>query len=138
LSGVCRASFDCGETSSDQLLKTMLRRLGLLSFLVVAAVIAFATLAPVELRPRTGHVHFERIFAYLLLGGSLSLAFPRKPALVVGALIILACGLEYAQTFIPTRDGRIPDAVEKCVGAVIGAAMGLGVTRFCEKRRWLT
>jgi VanZ family protein len=130
--------FDCGETSSDQLLKTMLRRLGLLSFLLVAAVIAFATLAPVELRPRTGHVHFERIFAYLLLGGSLSLAFPRKPALVIGALIVLACGLEYAQTFIPTRDGRIPDAVEKCVGAVIGAAMGLGVTRFCEKRRWLT
>ena len=116
----------------------MLRKIGLLAFIVVAAVIAFATLAPVDLRPRTGHVHFERVVAYMMLGGSLSLAFPRKPALVIGALVILACGLEYAQTFVPTRDGRISDAVEKCVGAVIGAAIGLLVTRQCEKRGWLT
>jgi VanZ family protein len=116
----------------------MLRKLGLFGFLVVAAVIAFATLAPIELRPRTGHVHFERVVAYMMLGGSLSLAFPRKPVLVVSALIILACGLEYAQTFIPTRDGRIPDALEKCIGAVIGAAIGSRITRFCEQRDWLT
>ena len=108
-----------------------------MGFFLVAAIIAFATLAPVALRPRTGHVHFERVVAYMMLGGSLSLAFPRRPARVIAALVFLACGLEYAQTFIPTRDGRIPDALEKCAGAVIGAVMGIVVTRICERRRWL-
>ena len=50
------------------------RALAVAAFLTLLAVIAFSTLSPIGWRPQTGHVHAERIGAFLLLGASLALA----------------------------------------------------------------
>lgn len=92
-------------------------------FLVILGVIVFATLSPINLRPNTGHLHPERITAFALLGATLCFGHPRHRALCMFVACALACGLEYAQTFIPTRDGRLADAVEKAGGAVAGVAL---------------
>jgi VanZ family protein len=103
----------------------MLRKISFVAFVILLGIIAFATLSPIGLRPKTGHVHLERFLAYALLGGSLSLAFPERIRTALITLICIACGLEFLQTFVATRDGRFPDAMEKSAGAIAGAWLAL-------------
>jgi hypothetical protein len=112
----------------------MLRKIGLASAMVILAVIIYATLVPIGFRPKTGHVHLERIAAYLALGGALTVAFPHRVIWVALALILTACGLEYAQTFIPTRDGHLFDAMEKSFGALLGVVGGWLLTWAVERQ----
>ena len=101
----------------------MLRKIGLLSFVVTLGIIVFATEVPIDWRPKTGHVHFERISAYALLGVSSALAFPKRILLGLAVLLCIAFGLEYSQTFVASRHGRWPDAIEKSFGAIVGVAL---------------
>ena len=86
----------------------------------LAAVVVVMTLGPVDLRPQFGHPSLERFGAYLALGGAFSLAYPRQRAWVALALVCAALGLEVGQLLVPGRDGRVPDAVVKALGAVCG------------------
>ena len=112
----------------------MLRRLGLVSSALILAVIIYATIVPIGWRPQTGHVHFERVAAYFSLGGSLVLGLPKRPLLVALILVLIACGLEYLQTFIPTRDGRLFDAFEKSLGALAGVGIGYALTLWAHRK----
>ena len=113
--------------------QTQIRRVALSAFTLFLAIIVYSTLSPIQLRPNTGHLHFERMTAYALLAGSLCLAYPRHWERVLLVTVLVAVGLEYAQTFDPGRDGRLPDAVEKIVGGIIGVLVGLGLTRWAER-----
>ena len=112
----------------------MLRSLGRAGFILVFGVIVYSTLVPIGLRPKTGHIHFERMFAFALLGAFATMSLPRRPLGILVALVLLAFGLEYLQTLIPTRDGRMLDAVEKSLGAALGVMFGL-LTNQLERRR---
>jgi VanZ family protein len=107
----------------------MLRMFSRTGSLLALLCIVYATLVPIWLRPKTGHPHLEHVLAFALLGVTAAVAFPRRPWSVLVGLAFLAFGLEYLQTFIPTRDGRMFDAMEKLVGAGAGATFGLVVNR---------
>ena len=105
-----------------------MRRLQLFAyaaFITSLAVIAYATLVPISLRPSTGHLHPERMLAYFILGGTLGVARSSRPWGALLIVCVIACGLEFLQMFIPTRDARIGDALEKSAGAVAGVGAGL-------------
>ena len=110
----------------------LFRAAALGAFAVVFGAIVYATVVPIALRPNTGHVHYERMLAFFALGGSLGAAFPKRWPWVLLGVVVIACGLEYLQTFIPSRDGRLPDALEKCAGGSLGASAGF-VVAACEE-----
>lgn len=98
------------------------------------AAIAFATLCPIGLRPHLASADEERFGAYFVLGLLVSQAAPRQSGQVLAFLVLLAFGLEAAQTLIPGRDGRFADACVKATGGVVGAQ--LGFVSYAV-RRWL-
>jgi hypothetical protein len=101
---------------------------------VGVAAIAFVSLCPIGLRPQLASPDEERFGAYFVLGLIASQAAPRRGALVLSLLVLLAFGLEAAQTLIPTRDGRFADACVKATGGVLGAQVGF---MSYAVRRWL-
>lgn len=108
----------------------MLRTLAQVAALLVLAVIIYATLSPLDLRPRTGFVAFEREAAFALLGLALMLAFPDHAGFVVLGVIVVAIGLELAQHLTPDRHSRLIDALQKAGGALAGCAIGYIANRF--------
>jgi hypothetical protein len=98
------------------------------------AAIAFVTLCPIGLRPHLASADEERFGAYFVLGLLASQAAPRQSGLVLACLVLLALGLEAAQTLIPGRDARFVDACVKATGGVLGAQLGFVSYAI---RRWL-
>ena len=96
-------------------------------FIALVGFVAFATLAPVGLRPRTGHVVLERVAAFFVLGAVLTLALPRRPGWALAVVCLAAVGLELAQKLAPGRHARLPDALEKMAGGVSGVAVAVAV-----------
>jgi VanZ family protein len=95
--------------------------------------IVYATLSSIDARPELTGVGFykafftvvERFAAYAVLGFLFYLVYPRNIAL--GCLIVFGSAviLELLQLFIPDRDARIIDVLEK----LAGGAAGILVTR---------
>jgi VanZ family protein len=113
-----------------------IRNISLFAFIVLLAIVIYATLAPVNLRPRTGHVHAERMLAFAALAASLSAAYPRHWGRVAVTMVAIAFGLEFLQGLIPTRDPRLSDATEKAVGALIGVWEGAVVSNVLAQAHW--
>jgi VanZ family protein len=88
--------------------------------------IVYATLTSIETRPelvsfyRAFFTIVERFGAYALLGLLLYLAYPRKIAFVCLLVFGSAVILELLQIFIPDRDARVLDALEKMAGGAAG------------------
>ena len=90
--------------------------------------IIYATLSSLDARPELTGVGFYRAFftvierfgAYAVLGLLFYLAYPRH--VVPVCLIVLgnAVILELLQNFVPDRDARVADALEKLAGGVAG------------------
>ena len=79
------------------------------------------TLGPLSARPHTPlSANVERFAAYLILGLCFALAHPRHVYLSGVALILAAGGLEWAQNFVPGRDGRLQDFLFKAAGVIVG------------------
>jgi VanZ family protein len=101
---------------------SMLRkqRFKLLAWLAFAGVVVL-TLGPVSLRQgvSVAPAHIEHFAAYGVLGVLFSLAYPERPMVLAGALILAAAVLEYAQNFVPGRDGRLIDFIFKAAGIVV-------------------
>jgi len=97
--------------------------------------IVFATLSPINLRPRTGHPNLERFAAFLILGAAYTLALPRRAGLVAICLVVGAFGLEAAQRWAPTRDPDLNDALVKSLGALAGVAIAKFADAGLERRR---
>lgn len=108
----------------------MIRNIALIATVVVVSIIVFATLSPLDLRPRTGFVGPEREAAFLLLGVVAVVAFPSHLWLVIAAMVASTIGLELAQHLTPDRHGHVADALQKLGGGLVGCALGFGVNRF--------
>jgi hypothetical protein len=90
------------------------------------AVIAIATLCPIQERPHLfANPDLERFVAFALLGFAAKLGFPRKHVWTILALVGVAAGLEAAQHLALGRHAHLHDALVKSLGAAIGVQIGL-------------
>ena len=101
----------------------MLNRFAAVSAWLLLALIAFVTLSPLDMRPQTGHALLERFVAYLALGASFQIGYPRRLSWVVAMVIFAAIGLEAAQLLAPGRHAHIVDAAQKLAGGSAGVAI---------------
>lgn len=98
----------------------MSRKIFLSLSLALIALVTFATLSPLGLRPHMGGATVERFGAFGLIGFALGMTFPRRFWLVLGIVIVTALGLELLQLLTPDRHGRLIDAWVKLAGGVAG------------------
>lgn len=98
----------------------MSRKFFLSISLALIALVIFATLSPLGLRPHMGGATVERFGAFGLIGLALGMAFPRRFWLVLGIVMLTAVGLELLQLLTPDRHGRLIDAWVKLAGGVSG------------------
>src|SRR5258708_38602865 len=92
---------------------------GLLAFIL------YATISPIQDRPTLlTSTSFEHLAAFAALGALFSLAYPRQVALVCLIVLGSAVLLEILQLLTPDRHGRVPDAIEKMAGGVVGNPVG--------------
>src|ERR1700712_1232071 len=92
---------------------------------ILVALIVAITLVPIGLRPVvTANPSIERIAAYALAGLLMMMGYRRHwPWILIGS-VLLAGGLEAAQTLTSTRHGRIDDFLVKAAAALAGAGPG--------------
>lgn len=116
-----------------------LRRLATFLGWCALAVILVSTLSPLELRPHLPDVgaDVERFMAYLAAGGALAFAYPRQRWFVLGGIVLLALGLEWAQTWEATRHGRPHDAVVKILGTLTGGGLATSLDYLARRLRSL-
>jgi len=104
--------------------------------LAAIAVVTVLTLGPVDLRAMSPvDPAFDRALAYAVIGFLLILSFPRHPWRVMIGVVALIVLLEAGQGFRPDRHGRVPDVVEKTVGAAVGIAAATGTLWLLRRRR---
>jgi glycopeptide antibiotics resistance protein len=104
----------------------MLHKLVTVAAWICLVLITIATLVPIHLRPQltttepVSVVVLERFAAFALLGFLFALAHPRRPKLVIAIVFGSAALLEFLQIFIPDRDARVLDVIEKTAGGAVG------------------
>ena len=90
--------------------------------------LAAATLVPLELRPHSSlSPQVERFLAFALAGLCLALAYPRRPILIIVAIVVTAFGLEAAQYLAISRHPGVPDLFAKLAGGAAGLILGWGL-----------
>lgn len=109
-----------------------------LAALALLALITFATLSPIQLRPHLGDANIERALAYVMLGVALALGFPSRVVQTVIFVCAVAGVLEFLQLFDPGRHARVADALVKAAAGVAGIVVGRFVltlaSRAAERR----
>lgn len=90
--------------------------------------LAAATLVPIELRPHSSFSpQIERFLAFAIAGLCLALAYPRRPVLIVLAIVLTVLGLEAAQFLIASRHPGLRDIFAKLAGGGAGLILGWGI-----------
>ena len=85
------------------------------------AAIVFATLGPIQDRPRlSSDPQLERFIAFLALGFIFALAYPHHRARIAIAVLVCALALEAAQRLTSDRHGELRDALAKVLGGLLG------------------
>ncbi len=92
--------------------------------LLLLAIITFATLSPIQLRPHLGDANMERALAYILFGLALALGFPSRLMQTLLFVCAVAGFLEFLQIFDPGRHARVLDALVKAAAGVAGILLG--------------
>lgn len=100
----------------------MIQKVCLVLAWTAVAVIGFATLSSIGLRPHLASPHREHFAAFALVGLLFSLAYPRRWLGVLGLVMIGALSLELLQMLTPDRHARLVDAAFKCAGGAVGVA----------------
>ena len=101
------------------------------AWLLILAIAAL-TLAPIDFRPVTAApVGLERFAASAAIGAAFCLGYPKHRLHVIVMLLATVGILEIAQNYVPGRHGRLPDALVKASGAVLGAVFATFVS-CCE------
>lgn len=91
--------------------------------MLLAAIFVF-TDGPLSFRPETGlSANLERFIGLFVVGAAFAVAYPRRPLIVVGLLVLVVLGFEYLQHFIRNRHATVHDAVIKCCGIIVGVTI---------------
>ncbi|GLS69585.1 hypothetical protein [Methylobacterium tardum] len=114
-----------------------MQRLGLVrtaTWILVVLIVA-VTLVPLGLRPVvTANPSVERAAAYALTGLLMMVSYPKHWRRILIGSILLAGGLEAAQTLTGTRHGRFDDFLVKAGAALAGAVAGLALASLASRR----
>jgi hypothetical protein len=117
--------------------RSVMQRLGLVrtaTWILVALIVA-VTLVPLGLRPVvTANPSVERAAAYALTGLLMMVSYPKHWRRILIGSILLAGGLEAAQTLTGTRHGRFDDFLVKAGAALAGAVAGLALAGLASRR----
>jgi VanZ family protein len=92
------------------------------------AIIAYATLCPLDERPELDAglfslSHLDHYLAFAVAGGLFVLAYPRLTSFVCILVLGSAVLFELLQLLTPDRHARIIDAVRKIIGGGIGISL---------------
>jgi VanZ family protein len=98
----------------------MLRKLVAITAWASIAFIAYATLSPIQARPKVLSADLEHIVAFAVTGLLFGLAYHRQFVRVCFIVLGSAVLLEYLQTLTLGRHGTLVDASEKIVGGALG------------------
>jgi hypothetical protein len=101
-----------------------MRLISRLAALILLAIITFATLSPIQMRPHFGDPDIERGLAYFLLGLALAFGFPSRLTQTLMFVVAVAAGLELLQATDPGRHARVNDAAIKAAAGLVGIAAG--------------
>jgi len=104
-------------------------KLSRIAALVVLAIIIFATLSPIQMRPHIAEANVERALAYVLLGFTVALGFPNRLYQAVIFVVATAGVLELLQIIDPSRHARLLDAIVKAFAGVVGIVVGQMLVR---------
>ena len=105
-------------------LPAMIQRVCTIAGWLALALIAYATLSPVEARPVLAGPQLEHFAAFALVGLAFAVAYPNRVVFVVVIVVGAAVGLEALQLLTPDRHGRVIDALVKALGGVFGISAG--------------
>ncbi|MER9299078.1 hypothetical protein NKI38_21665 [Mesorhizobium sp. M0621] len=92
--------------------------------LALLAIIIFATLSPIQMRPHLAEANVERALAYVLLGFALALGFPNRLYQAVIFVTVTAGILELLQIIDPGRHAHFADALVKACAGIVGILVG--------------
>jgi VanZ family protein len=98
----------------------MLHKLVAIAAWASLAFIAYATLSPIQARPKISSADLEHIVAFAVTGLLFCLAYPRQIVRICFIVLGSAVLLEYLQKLTPDRHGTLLDAFEKLVGGALG------------------
>jgi VanZ family protein len=115
----------------------MLHKLIVASAWLCLVFIIYATLSSIDARPVIAGGFFtvlERFGAYAVFGFVFYFAYPRHLTLACIVVFGSAVTLELLQNFVPDRDPRFVDAMEKLLGGTAGIVLG----RIFQSSFWLT
>ena len=99
------------------------------------ALIAFATLSPIGLRPTSEFPpNIERFIAFAVVGAAFALAYPRHLWVTLAVVLSTALILEILQIISPSRHGHMLDALVKMSGGTMGLTAGWLLQRFSVQR----
>jgi apolipoprotein N-acyltransferase len=99
------------------------------------AFIAYATLSPIQARPKISSADLEHIVAFAVTGLLFYLAYPKQIVRVCCIVLGSAVLLEYLQTLTPDRHGTLLDASEKLVGGAIGIFAARATLSWWHRKR---
>jgi hypothetical protein len=105
-------------------LPAMIQRVCTIAGWLALALIAYATLSPIEARPVLAGPQLEHFAAFALVGLAFAVAYPNRVVFVVVIVVGAAVGLEALQLLTPDRHGRVIDAVVKALGGSFGISVG--------------
>ena len=87
-------------------------------------VIVVLTFVPPALRPVSAVPHaMEHFAAFLLVGGTFALGYPRQQFVMAAAAVPMTAVLELLQLLAPGRHARLSDFVINALGACAGIAI---------------
>jgi VanZ family protein len=95
-------------------------KLSRIAALALLAIIIFATLSPIQMRPHIAEANVERALAYVLLGFALALGFPNRLYQAMIFVVASAGILELLQIIDPGRHARLADALVKASAGIVG------------------
>jgi hypothetical protein len=101
--------------------------------LALLALIVFATLSPIQMRPHIADANLERGLAYVLLGLAITIGFPKRVYQVAIFVICTAGVLEMLQIIDPGRHARFLDAFLKASAGIAGIVMGHVLARAANR-----
>jgi uncharacterized oligopeptide transporter (OPT) family protein len=94
--------------------------------------IVILSLVPPSARPVTAAGSgFEHALIFAATGAAAYLGYPRRPYVLIGALLAFAIAVELAQFMVPGRHPRVSDLVIDGAAACLGVALSM-----LAKRIW--
>jgi VanZ family protein len=102
----------------------MIQRVCTIAGWLALALIAYATLSPIEARPVLAGPQLEHFAAFALVGLAFAVAYPNRVMFVVVIVVGADVGLEALQLLTPDRHGRVIDALVKALGGSFGISVG--------------